>query len=336
MSATPERPPRNPYRRVTQRSLDDDLIRGDEILDIPPRQSLVGDLLHQDSLAAIYGAPGAGKSLLALDIGLSVATRQPWQGREVIDGPVLYIAAEDPPGIAQRARAWRSRHGELGRSAWLKRAVHLLDPYAVTELCDLVARVAPALVVVDTLARCMSGADENSVKDMGAVVEALDRIRMVLGSCVLAVHHSGKDSARGMRGHTSLLAGLDTVIACTRTHTGITAVVDKQKNAADGQRLHFSLEPEGDSVVIVESVKGTDSAPAWRPTWYMEQVSKFLEGVDEANVNTIRKAKLGKSERVDEALTCLIAEGFVSISRVGNASQHRSLKPFRQSAEDAS
>jgi len=190
--------------------------------------------------------------------------------------------------------------------------------------------------VVDTLARCTVGADENSGRDMSAVVDALDRVRMVIGSCVDVVHHSGKDLARGMRGHTSLLASLDTSIACTRTRSGITAFVEKQKNAAGGGRLHFNLEPEGDSVVIVESITYTGAADSWRLAGYMERVSRYLEGVDQANMNEIRKARLGKSEYVDVALMRLVDEGWVSVSKVGKASRHRSVTPFREHAGDSS
>src|ERR1035441_1118191 len=137
-----------------RRLLRDRLVSGDAILDVPPPRSLVGDLLQLDSLAAIYGQPGSCKSLLAMDIGLSIASRRRWCGKDVIDGPVLYVVAEDTPGMGQRARAWRARHEHLGNVHWLLQRVPLLELDAMDELCGIVADVAPALVVVDTLAKC--------------------------------------------------------------------------------------------------------------------------------------------------------------------------------------
>ena len=44
----------------------------------------------------------------------------------------------------------------------------------------------------------------------------LDKIRRETGACVLVVHHTGKDEAKGARGHSLLRAAIDTEIAMTR------------------------------------------------------------------------------------------------------------------------
>jgi hypothetical protein len=312
-----------------------DLIHGDGILELPSPRSLVGDLFQLDSLAVIYGPPSSGKTFLAMDIALSVATRRSWQGKEVVDGPVLYVGAEDAAGIAKRARAWRARYGELGEIHWLLQRVPLLDSGAVGELCDKVADVAPALIVVDTLTRCMVGADENSTREMGLAVDALDRLRTVIGSCVVTIHHSGKDGSRGPRGSIVLLTAADTAVECRRTRSGITAVVEKQKNGPDGQRLHFSLDPQGDSAVLVGSAL-PGSEDGFRPTVLMERVSRYLEGSAEANLRAVRGAIQSNAGYVDKAVRCLIDEGFVTTSTgPRGAILHRSVTPFRDDNGDA-
>jgi RecA-family ATPase len=60
------------------------------------------------------------------------------------------------------------------------------------------------LVVVDTVARVLPGAEENASKEMGLFVVACDAIRETCGVAVIGVHHSGKDEDRGMRGSSSL------------------------------------------------------------------------------------------------------------------------------------
>jgi putative DNA primase/helicase len=312
-----------------RRSLRDRLVSGDAILDVPPPRSLVGDLLQLDSLAAIYGQPGSCKSLLALDIGLSIASRRRWCGKDVIDGPVLYVVAEDTPGMGQRARAWRARHEHLGNVHWLLQRVPLLENDAIDELCEIVAEIAPALVVIDTLAKCMVGVEESSTREMGLAVDALDRLRSVINSCVCVVHHAGKDASRGMRGSNVLLGAADTTVECKRTREGVTAVVTKQRNGADGQRIHFALDPEGDSVVLVENESGT-SVDAFRPTVLMERVSHYLESTTDANLRSVRTAISSKSEYVDLAVKCLIDEGFVTTkSGPRGARLHSSVTPFR-------
>lgn len=321
-----------PARRATLR---DSLVRGEDILDLPPPRSLVGDLLQLDSIGAIYGPPGAGKTFLALDLALSVASRRPWQGRSVVDGPVLYIAAESASGIAQRARAWRARYGDLGAISWLTRPVALLDPNALGELLDIVSEHVPALIVADTLARCLVGADENSASDMGRAVDALDRLRAATGGCVLAVHHGGKDRSRGMRGSSAILGAVDTAIECSRTRAGVLAVVTKQKNGADGQRLHFDLEAEGNSCVLVESAPSAE-ADAFRPTVLMERVSRHLEASPAAaSLRAIRAAVPGRAEYIAVALDRLVAEGHaVAEDGARGATLHRLVNPFRGAADD--
>jgi hypothetical protein len=66
-----------------------------------------------------------------------------------------------------------------------------------------------ALIVVDTLAVTFGGGNENAPEDMGQYVANMKRIMAESGAAVLVVHHCGKDEAKGMRGHSSLLGALD-------------------------------------------------------------------------------------------------------------------------------
>lgn len=312
------------------------LIHGDEILNMPPQRSLVGGLLHLNSLAAVYGPPASGKSLLVQDIALSIASRNPWQGRDVVDGPVLYVIAEDVPGMGARSRAWRARHGQLGDIHWLLQRVPLLESDTVSELCDVVARVAPALIVLDTLARCMIGADENSSREMGLAVDALARLQAVTNSCVCVVHHGGKDASRGLRGSNVLLAAADTTIECKATRSGMTAVVEKQKNGPIGQRMHFGFDAEGESVVLVEGSPTSPTVATFRPTVLMERVSVYLEATPNANLRAVRTAITSKSGYVDGAVKCLVDEGYITTSTgARNATLHTSVKPYRDDSNDA-
>jgi hypothetical protein len=213
--------------------------------------------------------------------------------------------------------------------------VPLLEAEAIDELCDIVAEIAPALIVVDTLAKCMVGVEESSTREMGLAVDALDRLRLVTNSCVCVVHHGGKDASRGMRGGNVLLAAADTTVECKRTREGVSAVITKQRNGSDGQRMHFRLDPEGDSVVLVESESGT-AVDAFRPTGLMERVSRYLETTSEATLRTIRTAVAGKAEYVDLATKCLADEGFVTTKASSRgATLHTSVKPYREGNDDA-
>ena len=70
-------------------------------------------------------------------------------------------------------------------------------------------------------------------------------VREKTGACVLFVHHSGKDAAKGARGHSLLRAAVDTEIEVRADEaTGArTATVVKQRELAKGAAFGFRLDP---------------------------------------------------------------------------------------------
>src|SRR5262249_4858307 len=76
-----------------------------EDLEVPPRDWLVEGLWPQRAVGFIGGPPKAGKSWLALDLAISVATGAPFLGRKVLTtGPVLFFLGEEFLGdVCQRA-----------------------------------------------------------------------------------------------------------------------------------------------------------------------------------------------------------------------------------------
>jgi hypothetical protein len=70
----------------------------------------------------------------------------------------------------------------------------------------------PVWVAFDTVSQTASGADENDANDMRDYLNAMDRIREATGAYVEAIHHTGKDEARGARGSSVLRANVDTVV----------------------------------------------------------------------------------------------------------------------------
>jgi hypothetical protein len=97
------------------------------------------------------------------------------------------------------------------------------------------------LLVIDTLNRAAPGADENSSSDMGDIIESCNELQRAVGGMVLVIHHTGKDGAKGLRGHSSLLASLDAAIEVSRFETQRQWSVAKCKDDADGVSCGFQL-----------------------------------------------------------------------------------------------
>jgi len=87
-----------------------------EIKRLPPPEWLIDGHLVQNSIAVLYGPSGGGKSFLALDGALSVATGRDWLGRPVQQGVVIYVLAEGASGFGARITAWEEDRGRRRRS----------------------------------------------------------------------------------------------------------------------------------------------------------------------------------------------------------------------------
>lgn len=229
------------------------ILTGDEIDNLPDPEWLIRDYLVRDSLATLYGRPGSYKSFVALSWALAIATGTPFFGRPLKPQTVLYCVAEGAAGMKRRRTAWM-RHNDVGGSTerlhWLPMAVPLLDPLTIGAVAQVAGELEPSLIVIDTLSRSLVGGDENSSRDMPMAIAALDELREATAACVLTVHHSGKDSEKGARGHTALLGAMDTEIECKAAEQIVTLRISKQKDHADGDNFRFKMTEHSGSVVL--------------------------------------------------------------------------------------
>lgn len=174
---------------------------------------LVKGLLQRRSYAELFGQPGEGKTFVALDIAYHVAAGQPWMGRKVHAGTVLYLAYEGIGGMVKRAQALRQKYGDKDVPLYIAGAsCNLREPAGRAQLAQTLTELAekPALIVVDTFARALMGGDENSAQDVGAFNSAIAALIESTGACVMIIHHSGKNKAAGARGSSALLGAIDT------------------------------------------------------------------------------------------------------------------------------
>ncbi|EEB3144496.1 AAA family ATPase [Salmonella enterica subsp. enterica serovar Newport] len=225
------------------------LSRGSEGFDV--RQDyILKHFLPAQSLCSIYGPSGSYKSFLAVSWACHIAAGKPWAGKKVTPGAVLYVVGEGGVGVPRRIRAWEQVNGKQAENLWLvNRPVFPVRESEVTEVL-LAARQIEAecgvpvrMVVIDTLARCFGGNDENDARDMGAFIEGCDVIKQKTGATVLVVHHSGKDEAKGARGSSSFRAALDTEFNVKREGDGKALILTctKMKDAEEPERKAYDL-----------------------------------------------------------------------------------------------
>jgi AAA domain len=146
------------------------------------KEWLVHNLLGDGDASVMFGKPGDGKSVLAEDLGLHIAADRLWHGRKVKQGAVVFVALERRKVVERRAIAFREKHGLEDLPFAIVGGVHdFRNPKTVTLIAEIVREVEAAtgqqvvLIIIDTISRALCGGDENSPKDMGAIVAATSR-----------------------------------------------------------------------------------------------------------------------------------------------------------------
>jgi hypothetical protein len=208
-------------------------------------------------MTVLFGKPASGKSFTALDWANCVATGMHWQGRHVQQGKVIYIAAEGVSGLGIRIQAWKTGFNvpDLPNIRFYPGAISLMDAERRAALADLMRRLGPAMLVIDTMARSMVGGDENAARDVGFVIAAIDDCRRAApGLAVVIVHHTSKDGM-SYRGSSALEGAAETMVECSTDEDRISLACAKQKDAAvfDPIRLYrevVQLTHGGSSCVL--------------------------------------------------------------------------------------
>jgi RecA-family ATPase len=260
----PEKPPIKPQGQI----LFNRLVHASEIQPRLNHEWLWKWWLGKGGLSVLYGETNVGKSFLGLHIGHHVTKGRKLGGKAVNKGRVFYIAAE-------------------GGSVFYNRLVPFDDPemwilpgpvvltgrggqaYPVAEVIQYLETVGGSsfdLIIIDTMSRVMGAGDENTAPGIAELLNSIDHIRSITGAHVMVIHHSGKDKAQGLRGHSALRAAVDTEIRLTRDDECgvITAEVTKQRDGPTGYKFSYTLrqvvlgeDQDGDQVttcVVAEQV----------------------------------------------------------------------------------
>lgn len=228
------------------------LLSAKELYTLPPIRWLIDDELPDQSLVVLYGESGTGKSFVALDYALRLASN---------GQVVLYVATEGLRGYRKRVEAWAAYHNCSVPSKLLfyTDAFNLMDAGALATLADhLKTAIAPALIVVDTLAMSMIGADENSSRDMGQALSGCRKLIDALNASVMLVHHSGKASA-WERGSSALRGNADVMLRLSAADDVVLIECTKSKDFDAPLPRYVQLQAHADSLVVVRvnDVEGT-------------------------------------------------------------------------------
>lgn len=213
------------------------------------------------------------------------------------------------------------------------------------EMCE-----GASLVVVDGVSEGMAlhGLNISDTSDVAAFYTYAGRVPTRGGAAVSFIDHiphtSKEQTGKEGRaiGSQHKIAGLDVAYSVTMHQpfgvglTG-TASVKVVKDRPGQVRRHCTGEKHRDFglLTLSSSPSGTcirwtltkPSAGTFRPTMYMERVSRSLEGADKPlPLRKVRENTTGKGVRVDQALEVLVDEKYVE----HNSDGYLSVRPYRE------
>ncbi len=243
-----------------------------DLLNLPPKDWLIDQILGAGDMGMIYGPPGCGKTFVIIDMIMAACTGKQWALRFNVRRHlnIAYCAGEGISGLPGRFAAAAHHHGitDLANFTFFKTVPQLYNDGDSIETVTIRQFIREwkkrqedgdakplDLLIIDTLHAASTAADENSAKDMGKVLHACRWASQELGCAVLLVHHSNK-AGTGERGSSSLRGAMDFMIEIKSTsdsHTKALMCCEKQK---EGERWK-------DQTFDLTAIDGFDSVRVW-------------------------------------------------------------------------
>lgn len=301
------------------------------------------NLLYAGKMHVFQAEPSTGKTWLALQASAEVLE---------LGGSVVYLDWEDTlHGILGRLLALGA-HADSVRSRFkYAQPAGAFGAAERTVVADLLETMNPDLVVLDGVAEALArdGLSEDKASDVVTWGEKLPRWITRTGAAVVMLDHVAKDKesqGRWARGSGAKLAMIDGAAYVLRSTSGFSRVrsggmrivIAKDRPGGVGAigdtAAMVSIEPHADGARVVVKVEPDNAAKRtsdpFRPTSLMARVSRELE---EAKTPLTARAvrtliHSDKPKFVSEAISRLIAEGYVRTAKQGSTEILILVKPF--------
>ncbi len=271
------------------------------------RIHIVEDFIEDRSLNVVYGSRGSGKSLLLVDLITHVNNGAHWANKATTYCDSWYIIYEDPEHIDLRDEITRQvkfpNPKEGVYSAISETEQDIFSPYFETALerqraanhCGDEKHLSnkPQVLVIDTLSYVAAEiGDENNHSTMAPIIKKLRKF-ISIGWTVFLVTHSGKNSSKGVRGHSSIEGAADNIFHVTSqiSKKGSSEIITLRQTKARNRSiskvpiLRFQIKfgvikGTGENVPYIEFLdKGETQVASAKPSQREVAVLNILDGL---------------------------------------------------------
>ena len=292
-----------------------------ELEDRPRHQQwLVNTLWGREAVGIIGGEPKCGKSFLALDLAVAVASGVPALRHfpSAHPGPVVLFAAEDAGHIVRtRLEGIANAAGTTFNGldiAVIDVPVLRLDLESDRQrLHQTVERIRPRLLVLDPLVR-LHRVDENAVAEIAPILAFLRELQRRFDTAVVLVHHARKSAAtrpgQALRGSSELHAWGDSNLYLRRRKGQIVMSVE-HRAAASLNDIALELADDGHGAALrLRHPTAHDDAPKTE-TPQQRIIAVLADAEHPLSQRQIRERAATRHTTVATLLATLVREGCI-------------------------
>lgn len=283
-------------------------------------QWLVQGLWTDQAVGILGGEPKCCKSLLALEVALSVASGAACLRQFPVarSGRVLLFPAEDSLAIVRQrlegiAAAAQVPFASLPIEVITAPTLRLDSATDRQRLANTIQELGPLLLILDPLIR-LHRVDENDATQIAALLSYLRQLQRQFHLAVLLVHHARKDSnacrpGQALRGSSELHGWGDSNLYLRRKGSQLTLSTEhRSAPSRDHIPLHLVQKDSALSLAISENAP-LESSPELTP---LQRVRQVLAQLDQpVSVQQLRKLCGIRTATVCSVLTDLCQRGDV-------------------------
>jgi hypothetical protein len=281
---------------------------------------LIERLWTHQAVGIIGGSPKSGKTWLALEMAVSVASGSPCLDIFPVlsPGPVLLYAAED---TAADLRTRVETLARLHKVDFNRLDVHMitvdslrLDRAEHQDRLESTLRVyKPAMLVIDPLVR-VHAIDENVAGQVSVLLGYLRSLQRKTGAAIALIHHIRKNvsptgtAGYSLRGSGDLYAWLDSFLYL-RMHQGQRTLSAEHRSAPAFGPVALELV-QSDLGTFLKAGSINNNPPELPQNGLAERIINLLSSTPEPlTIDALRSRLQVRNQRVVEALRILVSQG---------------------------